>query len=89
MRLKASGTVIRLPQFQRDMNSAQFLEHARTIAEWHQSGEIAGWAIVIWNKDGTYSDSMKVEEFSPVTYTLLPSYVADVVRRRLAEEGWS
>lgn len=85
--LKAGPNVVRFPLQQHDENRVKFLEHARIISGWHHAGEIGGWSIVVWNKDGAFSDASYLEPNCPITTTVAPSFVADVLRQRLINEG--
>lgn len=86
--MKAGANVVRLPLPQHDKNKSDFARHAREIGEMIQPGELTGWVIVAWREDGSYIDGFLVGgERSPVGPGMAPSFVADVLRRRMILEG--
>lgn len=62
--------------------SQRFLKE---IIDQHPKG-IAGFAIVAWGFDGSFSRGIKLNEDSPVGITMLPSYVSDVLRRETMKD---
>lgn len=55
------------------------IQHARMIAE--MPGEVTGFVMVGMFSDGTYSMSFRLDPDSPLGPTMLPTYVADILRR--------
>jgi hypothetical protein len=85
--LKAGLKIVTLSPQQYDKDRSTFLEHSRSIASWHKPGEVAGWAMVVWRPNGSYSVSHFIGDESPIREAMLPSFVGDVVRRRLHDVG--
>lgn len=55
-------------------------KHVDLICDYHPKG-IAGFAIVAWGFDGQWSRSTRIHKDSFVGQTLMPSFVADILRR--------
>ncbi len=47
-------------------------------------GRMTGYALVAWSIDNWHSSSVNIENGSPINSTMVPSYVAEVLRRRQA-----
>ena len=82
--MKGGGADVRV--LRRDVlgpRAEKLLRNARNIAE--QTSPLVGFVIVAWNDRGGYKigADASADDDNPVTLTLLPSYIADVVRREL------
>lgn len=64
-------------------NLSQFAE---TIISNYPNNDMAGFAIVTWAFDGTFSRGTSTHKDSPVGVTMMPSYVSDVLRRDTAAD---
>ncbi len=86
--MKEGGAVI-YPLKGKDRNEGHrvLLSHASMICDWVPAKEMAGWAIVGWGFDGTSTCGYKVHQDSVVKPSLIPSYISDVIRRRMINEG--
>lgn len=59
------------------------IKHARGVAE-AQGDEIAGFFVVSWDREGAFSVGWRRRpEESAVPMTLLPSWIAEIVRREI------
>lgn len=58
-------------------------EHTNIICDGYPKG-LAGFAIVAWGFDGTFMRGTRMHDDSFVGKTLLPSFVADILRRDVA-----
>ncbi|CDN96076.1 hypothetical protein [Agrobacterium tumefaciens] len=87
VKLKAGAEIHRLPAIQRDEAQKRFVERAAMIAGFYKPGEIVGYALMVWDKDGNHSVGYYLDEQSVVGMTMAPSYVADALRRRMLEDG--
>jgi len=85
IRLKAGGAEVRV--LNRAVRSdgenwrGLIVRHAREIAEHQPRQEMVGFVIVAMFSDGGYSSSSRMDADATIGRTLLPSYVAEVVRR--------
>lgn len=59
-------------------------EHVDLIAE-AMADKMAGFAIVAWDFDGRFTRGTRLHEKSFVGNTLLPSFVAEILRRDVAQ----
>lgn len=57
--------------------------HTDMICDYHPQG-VAGFAIVAWGFDGSFSRGTRIHEDSFVGQTLLPSFVSEILRRDTA-----
>lgn len=90
IRLKAGGAEVRV--LNRSVRNdgenwrGLIVRHAREIAEHQPKQEMVGFVIVAMFDDGGYSTSVRVDGSAKISRTLLPSYVAEVVRRDVLME---
>jgi hypothetical protein len=47
----------------------------------------AGYVVVTWSEDCSHMTSYQVSASSPISHTMLPSFVADAIRRLMVENG--
>ncbi len=87
VKLKAGGSVYRLPTLDRDEVQNNFVKRASMISGFYKPGEIEGFALMVWDKNGHHSVGYYVHEKSVVGITMVPSFVADTIRRRMLEDG--
>ncbi len=63
------------------------LRHAATIAGFYPPHEpMAGYVVVGWGQDGSFTRGLRFHGQSPVKYTMLPSFIADIVRRDMVRD---
>ena len=60
-------------------------EHVDIISSYHPRG-VAGFAVVAWGFDGQFSRGTRLHKDSFVGHTLLPSFVAEILRRDVAKD---
>jgi hypothetical protein len=86
--LKAGGAPI-FPLKAKDRNEDHrlLLTHASEVCDTFPAGSMAGFVVIGWGFDGSNSCGWKSHEESIIRNSLLPSYIADVIRRRLIAEG--
>lgn len=87
VKLKGGGELHRLPTIERDEAQTYLVNRAAMIAGYYKPGEIMGYAVLAWDKFGNKSVGYYVNEKSVVGLTMLPSFTADAIRRRLLEDG--
>ena len=84
VRMKATGFEFRVihgpPEPQDDMG-ATLMRQARMIAD---TDDVAGVLVIGLTKDGGYQAGFRWDDTaSPIPRTLMPSYVAEIVRREM------
>ena len=81
--LKASGTEVRV--LHRDLPNdgenwrGTIVQHARSVAE--QDGQMIGFVVVGFFADGGYSYGCRLDGAAALGLTMLPAYVAEIIRR--------
>lgn len=60
------------------------VEHATTIAGYYRDTGMAGFAVVAWGFDGSFSRGSRTHPDGFVGQTLAPSFVAEILRRDTA-----
>ena len=63
---------------------AEMKRNFDTMCGFFRDEGIAGIAMVAWGFDGRFSRSTRVHPDSPIGQTLLPSFVAEVLRRDIS-----
>ena len=90
IKLKTGGAEVRVldRQLRNDGENWRGLtiRHARMIAEHQPDEEMVGFVVVAMFSDGGYSSSSRMDADATIGRTLLPSYVAEVVRRDVLME---
>lgn len=86
IKLKSGGEIHRLPALQRDEPQRLLVERAAKLAGYYKPGELRGYVVFAWDKDGFNSLGYYIDKEGPVGVTMAPSFVADALRRRLIEE---
>jgi hypothetical protein len=61
----------------------ELVSNARDIHEYVP--DMCGYVIVAWRPDGTFSRGLRNGHGSPVSATMLPSFIADLLRRSWKE----
>lgn len=90
VRLKGAATVLPFRQTERDYLQGQIVKNAAGIANSYASGEMDGYLVIGWSKDGAYNIGYRLPFDGVITPTLLPSWLSDVVRRESITNGtWS
>lgn len=87
IRMKSGGEVYPLRAPRRDENQKAFIDRIAKMLRYYKEGEMVGYAAISWNAGGEYSTCYYISEESPVGFGLLPSFLADAMRRRMIEEG--
>lgn len=88
IRLKAGGAEVRL--LRRDVRpdgenyQGLIIKHARMIAE--NEPDMVGFVVVGIFADGSYDCGLRLDADAVIGRTMLPSYVADVLRRAVLIE---
>lgn len=81
--LKASGTEVRILDRQSRQDGENYkgliVQHARMIAECDP--DMVGFVVIGLFADGTYSDGCRLDGDAAIGRTMLPSYIAEIVRR--------
>lgn len=83
IRLKQGGAEVRV--LRRDARpdgenyKGLIVQHARMIADNRQ--EMVGFVVIGIFADGSYSDGCRLDPEAAIGRTMLPSYVAEIVRR--------
>jgi hypothetical protein len=81
-----SGNVTMLPGVDTSREIEQALRrHAAQIAD-YWPGHMGGFAIVAWAMDGRWARGTRINNKSFVGQTLLPAYVAEILRRDVAAD---
>ena len=86
--MKEGGAVIYLlPPLERTEAEERIVLAASSVAD-YLGEELVGYVVVGWAADGHYSNGYYINnEKSPVGLGMMPSFVADVLRRRMIEAG--
>lgn len=71
----------------RDEAQGHLQRHAREIGQKFVAGDLAGFAVIGWGFDGTYSLGYYVHNRSPITETLMPSFTHDAMLRERIERS--
>lgn len=87
IKLKAGGVIHRLPTVERDDFQKRFISAASAISSHYKPDEMCGYVVMAWDADGAYSLGFRIHDDSVVGPTMLPSYVADALRRDLINTG--
>lgn len=84
VKLKAGGAEVRIfanPE-PRSEKASSLVRNARGIAG-NFDEDVSGYVLFAWDSQGRYSFAYRFTEGGPIPFTLLPAYVADVVRREI------
>lgn len=88
IRLKSSGTEVRILNRQEREDGENYkgliIQHARMIAETDE--EMVGFVVIGLFADGSFNDSCRLDASGAVGRTMMPSYVAEIVRRSVITE---
>lgn len=85
---KAGGATIRqLNLTQRDEAQKNLVDRAAIISGFYEPGEIHGYVVFAWTKDGYTSIGYMISQEGVVGARLLPSFVADALRSRMIQDG--
>lgn len=87
VKLKGGATVIPMRQSDRDGIQRKIVEHAAVIAGNFEPGELKGYVIVGFDREASYSYGYQLEKDCVIGATLLPEWLADVMRRTFIEDG--
>ncbi len=90
IRLKSGGAEVRLLRQQTREDGENYrgliIEHARMVAEYTPQAEMVGFVLIGLFSDGSYSSSTRLDASAALGRTMLPSYIAEVVRRDVLME---
>jgi len=87
VRLKGAATILPFRQTERDDLQDSIVRTAAAIANTFKAGEMDGYMILGWDKDGAYTKGWRLPFEGAIGMTMLPSWVADIIRRDFIEEG--
>jgi len=88
--MKGGATVIPMRHAERDDLQRKIVDHASTIAGNFAPGELRGYVIVGFDREAAYSYGYRLDKDCVIGATLLPEWLADVMRRTFVEDGvWS
>lgn len=87
IKLKAGGVIHRLPVAERDEFQKNLMSAASIIIGHYAPDEVRGYVVMAWDKGGAYSLGFRVHDDCTIGPTILPSYVADALRRDLINNG--
>lgn len=83
IKMKAGGAEVRiLPRQSRDDGEnykGLIVNHARMIAD--DDKEMVGFVVIGIFADGTYNEGSRLDAGAAIGRTMLPSYIAEIVRR--------
>lgn len=85
--LKGGAQLLRLPVKEHGEVQSKLCDASATIADYFAPDEMAGYVLVGWAFDGAYSTAYMIHAESIVGPGLLPSFVADALRRDMIECG--
>lgn len=86
--MKEGGAIV-YPLKTKDRSGSHriLLRHASDICDYYPADELGGFVIVAWGLDGSSSCGYKHIQTSSVQPTLMPSFIADALRRRMIAVG--
>jgi hypothetical protein len=84
VKLRGSNVSLLRPRFEGE-TCQSFRDSAATIAGFYPEN-MAGYVIVAWNGDGYWARGVRLHKDSPLGTTMLPSFVADILRRDVAAD---
>jgi hypothetical protein len=87
VKLKGGAELHRLPILDRSEAQAGLSSASTVIINDFKAHEMAGYVVLGWAFDGHYSSGYFIHKDSPVGVGMLPSFVADALRRRMIGEG--
>lgn len=87
VKLKAGGVVHPLPTVPRDTVQQNIVSRAAMIAGFYNPGEMRGYVVFGWDDKGYNSTGFMIDPDGPIGRTILPSVVADALRRKMIECG--
>jgi len=87
VKLKGGATVLQLPPLGRDEAQQKLVSRAAMISSFYKPGEIHGYVVFAWAKDGASSVGYYINHDGVVSSRMLPSFTADALRDRMIIEG--
>lgn len=88
VRLKGSPHLAEIkPRIRGREFEAEMKAHLDTICGHYRDEGIAGLVVVGWGFDGSFNRAYRIHPASFVGQTLLPSFVADILRRDTAADA--
>ncbi|TCL70649.1 hypothetical protein [Rhizobium sp. BK251] len=87
VKLKSGGILHKLPTVERDEPQKQLVDCAATISGFHEPGELAGYVVFGWDRQGLSSIGYFIDRPGLVGVRMLPSFVADGLREKMIETG--
>ncbi|NTF54419.1 hypothetical protein G6L12_05860 [Agrobacterium rhizogenes] len=87
VKLKVGGEIHKLPVPERDEVQRNIVSRAAMIAGFYEPGDLAGYVVFGWGRDGSSSIAYSIDEDAMVGVRMLPSFVADAVREKAIEVG--
>jgi hypothetical protein len=87
VKLKAGGEIHKLPVPERDEAQRNIVSRAAMIAGFYEPGELAGYVVFGFGRDGADSIGYFLDSDGVVGLRMLPSYLADALREKMIETG--
>lgn len=87
VRLKGAATILPFRQTERDYLQDCLIRNAAQIANFFAAGEMDGYVILGWDKNGVYTKGCRLPFEGAIGLTMFPSWIADVMRRDLIASG--
>lgn len=84
IRMKAGGAEVRVFERPRSGLPDKLRRNVETLIGYFP--DMAGFAIVCWGADASWSRATGDSGKSPITLTLMPSFVAEVLRRDVTDD---
>jgi len=83
VRFKNGATIRLLPDKRAEEHQWLMADISRSVEvmDGQLNNMIAGYALVVWDSLGSWSAASRCGEFSPITETMVPSFVRDALLR--------
>jgi hypothetical protein len=87
VKLKSGGIIHRLPTVERDEPQKLIVDRAAKIAGFYKPGEMHGYVVFAWDKDGYSSVGYFINHDGFIGCRILPSFISDALREKMIEQG--
>jgi hypothetical protein len=85
--LKNGTQIVPFPAPARDARQKDIVRHARKLADAFDTNEMTGFITIAWNADSAYSLGYGVTPGEGPGMSLIPTWVADCIRREFISNG--
>lgn len=85
--LRGGAELVRLDLPVKDEAQKNLVNYAGQISGFFRKDELKGFVVIGWGADGAPSIGFQLHPDGPVSETMLPSVVADALRRKLISSG--